>query len=254
MQCVKCGRDILTDAVFCHWCGHQLQARCQRCESPNPAGSAFCHSCGAVLSSRLDTPSQEQALESSPAHQAPRAAQCPRCARINEPGAAYCYRCGFSLEASRPAGADPPGIPAYREGRPAGFWVRLAAYLIDGIVLSTGWLVLVRTLGDGTFEADSVGEYFANLALSAAYFTLLVAAWGTTIGKRVFSMYVVHSDGSRVSPLRSLARALAQYVSAATLFIGFIMIGVRKDKRGLHDLICDTVVVIKDRPSRSGPP
>lgn len=172
----------------------------------------------------------------------------------NEPDAAYCYRCGFPLEDAHPAGADFPGIPAYREGRPAGFWVRLAAYLIDGAVLSIGWLVLVLTAGDGTFEANSAREFFVSVALDAAYFTLLVAAWGTTIGKRAFNMYVVHRDGSRVGPFRALARALAQYVSAATLLIGFIMIGVRKDKRGLHDLICDTVVVIRNRPPRSGPP
>ncbi len=32
-------------------------------------------------------------------------------------------------------------------------------------------------------------------------------------------------------------------LSALILLIGYIMIGVRRDKRGLHDLMADTVVV-----------
>ncbi|MDA1347455.1 MAG: RDD family protein [Chloroflexi bacterium] len=42
---------------------------------------------------------------------------------------------------------------------------------------------------------------------------------------------------------RAVARYFASLLSAALLLIGFIMIGLRRDKRGLHDLICDTVVL-----------
>jgi uncharacterized RDD family membrane protein YckC len=46
-----------------------------------------------------------------------------------------------------------------------------------------------------------------------------------------------------VSAARALVRYLAYFLSVFTLGIGFIMVGLRQDKRGLHDLVCDTVVI-----------
>jgi uncharacterized RDD family membrane protein YckC len=56
-------------------------------------------------------------------------------------------------------------------------------------------------------------------------------------------LYVVRTDGSRVGIGRALARYLAYVPSAIILGGGFLMIAWRQDKRGLHDLICDTVVI-----------
>ena len=78
-----------------------------------------------------------------------------------------------------------------------------------------------------------------------AYYTIAVAIWATTIGKRVFGIYILQSDGSKVGFFRALARALAISLSWITLGIGFLMIAFRGDKRALHDLICGTVVVYK---------
>ena len=44
-------------------------------------------------------------------------------------------------------------------------------------------------------------------------------------------------------PGRALVRALATGLSAIILGLGFLMVAFRKDKRGLHDLICDTKVI-----------
>ena len=40
-------------------------------------------------------------------------------------------------------------------------------------------------------------------------------------------------------------RTLCYSISFLILGIGFLMIAFRKDKRGLHDLICDTKVVYR---------
>jgi uncharacterized RDD family membrane protein YckC len=87
---------------------------------------------------------------------------------------------------------------------------------------------------------------FADLfswILDTLYFTGAIAIWATTAGKKPFGLYVVRSDGSKIGFGRALARSFAYYVSFFTLGAGFIMIAFRKDKRGLHDLICDTVVI-----------
>jgi uncharacterized RDD family membrane protein YckC len=82
-----------------------------------------------------------------------------------------------------------------------------------------------------------------DIALNTMYSAVLVSVWATTIGKRIFGLYVVRADGSKVGFGRALARWISYFASALILGIGFLMIAFRKDKRGLHDLICDTKVV-----------
>ena len=123
--------------------------------------------------------------------------------------------------------------------------------MIDSIILVAALSVLVLALTD-----VSPNDYFTDrdtsgtgdlisLILNALYAPLLIAIWATTVGKRAFSMYVVRPDGSRVGFGRAFGRELAKALSAALLLIGFLMIAVREDKRGLHDLIADTVVVMR---------
>ncbi|MDA0733177.1 MAG: RDD family protein [Chloroflexi bacterium] len=134
-------------------------------------------------------------------------------------------------------------------GRPGGFWIRLLAYFIDAVLLTVLFVVVWPIV-----SGESLTDYFASgeeltwgdlfsLALNLVYYTGAVANWATTIGKRPFGLYVVRTDGSKVGVGRALARYLAYVPSAIILGGGFIMIAFRQDKRGLHDLICDTVVI-----------
>ncbi len=81
------------------------------------------------------------------------------------------------------------------------------------------------------------------LLVSALYVIIGWSVWSTTIGKRIFGLYVLRPDGSKLTFGRAFARWLATSLSLILLGIGFLMIAFRRDKRGLHDLICDTVVV-----------
>ena len=56
-------------------------------------------------------------------------------------------------------------------------------------------------------------------------------------------MKVVRPDGSRVDLGRAAGRYFAKLLSMIVLFIGYIMVGFDSEKRGLHDMICDTRVV-----------
>ena len=82
-------------------------------------------------------------------------------------------------------------------------------------------------------------------AMGVIYFTVLVSAWSVTLGKLMFGLEVVRSDRSKVGIGRAFCRSLLYYVSLLILGIGFLMIAFRSDKRGLHDLICDTKVVYR---------
>jgi uncharacterized RDD family membrane protein YckC len=152
------------------------------------------------------------------------------------------------------AGADAVATPA-AQGRPAGFWIRLLAALIDGILLGgLMWVLWPAIFGEPYMQWNAAPattptadgpQFLLDLAIRGAYFVLLTSLWGTTIGKRVLGMWVVGSDGRKISIVRALGRYLGTIVSALILLIGYIMVAFRRDKRALHDLIADTWVVIK---------
>ncbi|PIE90268.1 MAG: hypothetical protein CR997_06675 [Acidobacteria bacterium] len=143
----------------------------------------------------------------------------------------------------------------------AGFWIRVAAKLIDGVILAVMGLLIVipffffattalRNTGDPNpgnpqFVIAIFAYYAITLALQALYPTFFVGKYAATPGKMMVGIQVLRSDGGRVSYLRAFARFWAELLSGMTLYIGYIMVGFTDEKTGLHDLICDTRVVYK---------
>ena len=218
---------------------------CPHCGAQNPPQSLFCIKCGASLSTSEGALGPTSVAEPALSHNV-----CPRCQVVNQPGSVHCYSCGLPMEGDFPSPAG-----ALTGARPAGFWIRLVAHVIDWTVLIAAVIIvlallpgipLAETLGklDGAFTVgDGLDSDFLMLAFSGAYFVVAVSVWSTTAGKRVFGLHVLRPDGSKVGPGRALARWVAYWLSSLLLFVGYLMIAFRSDKRGLHDLICDTVVV-----------
>jgi uncharacterized RDD family membrane protein YckC len=132
--------------------------------------------------------------------------------------------------------------------RPAGFWIRVVAAAIDVVVLtlvefSLG-LAARRMWGPGT--RDSNGLQFAifvfTLIFAGLYVTLLHAATGQTIGKLLAGVRVVLVDGGRLPIGTALLRFFAYAFSCLPLGFGFVMAGLRRDRRALHDLVAGTRV------------
>ncbi len=219
----------MAGAAFCHECGAAAVLRCRICNAENPAQSKFCHQCGESLEGASQPVGAPGAVRARVGTQA----RCPRCGEVNDPASLFCYRCGLPL-------GDVRGTrESAMVGRPAGFWIRLAAYIIDGLLLD---LPIYLALDVG-LDLGGLPTNLVSVIASVTYYTAGVAHWQTTIGKNVFGLRVLRVDGSKVSVGRALGRALSYYVSAFIFGIGFLMIAFRRDKRGLHDLICDTVVV-----------
>ena len=63
-----------------------------------------------------------------------------------------------------------------------------------------------------------------------------------TVGKMIFNMKVTDLQGQRISFARASGRHFAKYLSALTIFIGYIMAGFSEKKQALHDMIAGTVV------------
>lgn len=146
----------------------------------------------------------------------------------------------------------------------AGFWTRLAAYLIDLFVLSLIFSFVWTPLADARHWA--VPEFPVNLTDAAMqrywqemgawqdkalpvflpifllYTVLLTGRFGATLGKMLLRVKITRLDGSPIGYNRALLRWLASLLSNV-LFFGYILVGLRPDKRGLHDLLAGTKVV-----------
>ena len=129
-----------------------------------------------------------------------------------------------------------------------GFWVRVVAYIIDGILLTIVCGVVDRLLGINILATDwDHYDPLANvisLVIGWLYFALLESSErGATVGKMVMGLRVVTSDGQRLSFMNATGRYFAKILSAIILCIGFIMVAFTDKKRGLHDIIAGTLVI-----------
>ena len=132
--------------------------------------------------------------------------------------------------------------------RYAGFFVRLAAYLLDRLiaaaVLTPVWLVLTLLPGSGqvllfTWSLRAIVLYL----LRAVYFVLFLKLRGATPGKLLFRIEV-RSRRGRISWMDAVYReTVGRYLSGLVFGIGYLMAGFSSDRRGLHDRLCDTEVV-----------
>jgi uncharacterized RDD family membrane protein YckC len=131
--------------------------------------------------------------------------------------------------------------------RPAGFWIRAAALVIDlavfALVLLSFGAIGRRLLGlggDGAADHPSVALF--TLLFTAVYTIALHTVAGQTLGKSIVGVQVVGADGGRLTLGPALLRYLACYLSLAPLGLGFLMAGLRRDRRALHDLVAGTRV------------
>jgi len=131
-----------------------------------------------------------------------------------------------------------------------GFWVRLAAHVVDGFIISIGVFVIAfvlglaaAMLGGGGGDAASIGITVAMVLLGQFYHAYFVSSEKmATPGKRLCGLYVTDLEGHRLGFGHALGRNLAALASYLTLYIGFIMAGFTERKQALHDKIAGTLV------------
>jgi uncharacterized RDD family membrane protein YckC len=132
--------------------------------------------------------------------------------------------------------------------RPAGFWIRVVAAIVDFAVF---WLVnlTLGLLAARVFRVDlddAIGLRGSLAASSmlfvALYVIVLHALEGQTIGKLVTRVRVVGADDLPPPIGASVLRFFAYFVSLLPFGLGFLMAGLRADRRALHDLIAGTRV------------
>jgi uncharacterized RDD family membrane protein YckC len=150
----------------------------------------------------------------------------------------------------------PPTAPTHAY---AGFWRRVAAWMIDSLLLTVGLVIVVvvvsvfaaiglassgQTITDQNAGGVQLALYVVLLVLSWLYYAgLESSAWQGTVGKRIMRLLVTDAYGRRIGFGRATGRYFGKILSALVLFVGYLMVPFTEQKQGLHDLMAGTLVV-----------
>jgi uncharacterized RDD family membrane protein YckC len=152
----------------------------------------------------------------------------------------------------------------------AGFWSRFGAKILDGLILTVPLIVVIvvffstlipalqNVQGRGNTAMIAILAQFAIViaiyfALSLGYHIFFVGRYGATPGKMACGLKIVTAEGNQVSYLRATGRYFAE-IGIVSIGNGFcyvlgyadyITAAFDKEKRALHDFICNTRVIYK---------
>ncbi len=138
----------------------------------------------------------------------------------------------------------------------SGFWRRVAAALIDILILGVFITLLSIALGEawmatfGDSHENEIGMvlliFMTPVVITWAYAIFFESDEGATPGKQVLGIKVCLPDGGQPGVLRLTARWFLHVLSAVILGVGFLMPLWTKKKQTLHDVLTGTLVVRKE--------
>ncbi len=133
----------------------------------------------------------------------------------------------------------------------ASVWSRLIAGTLDvALLLLLDAAVIGLTIRLAGLDVASVGALPVTpltaflLLLDAGYVVVLTATGGQTFGKMVVGIRTVDLVGQPVTIAAALIRALVMVLSLLPAGVGLILVCVLPDRRGLHDRVAGTRVVV----------
>ena len=126
----------------------------------------------------------------------------------------------------------------------AGFWRRLAAFMVDCVILYFATMALIIVLVGVAPHAPGWTYTLAIILMMALYHAGFHSSRRqATPGKKALKIKVTDGSGQRIDFTRAALRYLAVWLSAIPLLLGFAMSAFTARKRALHDIVTDTLVV-----------
>jgi uncharacterized RDD family membrane protein YckC len=142
--------------------------------------------------------------------------------------------------ASAPAAAALPASAA----RPAGFWIRVAATLVDAIWMAAVVFALTLPFGGVTSQNGALVSSLVSMILGILVPVIGWATFGATPGKALLGLRVIGGKRRRgLGIVLAFLRLCGMMVSAVLFGLGFLMVAFSRDKRALHDHLAGTAVV-----------
>ena len=169
---------------------------------------------------------------------------CTQCGAQVDSSKQFCANCGKSLSGATADSAAASNLPAPY----AGFWRRVAAWILDYVVI----IVIMMVLG-AVLSVAGKPQQIAPLVLLMygllpwLYFAISESSSAQgTLGKSAAGIRVTDFRGERLSFGRATGRYFGKILSGFTMSIGFAMAGFTEKRQALHDKIADTLVVRKE--------
>jgi len=145
----------------------------------------------------------------------------------------------------------------------AGFWLRLVAAILDGIIMTLITLIPAYILGyvigmsmaatSSAYEIEMTAQALGNLlgfVVGWLYYTILESSnFQATFGKKLLGIVVVDLNGNRIGFGRANGRYFGKLLSLITLLIGHLMMGWTQQKQALYDKMAGCLVVRKNSPA-----
>ncbi len=207
---------------------------------------------------------------------------CAKCGQQGEDSARYCAACGAEF-ASHPQ-------PAASYPRPAGFWIRAVAHVVDN-------LIFIPLIGIGIYNLLVIKSALLMFLIAIPgffYKPLMESYYGATLGKMACGIQVMDAKGQKLSLSAAYLRFipflisnvvavisaltifwLPEFSSASTLvelgqvnqtnpvkhfrsIVGFLVMvdcivaGFTYRKRAVHDMMAGSYCVYKESYTESG--
>jgi uncharacterized RDD family membrane protein YckC len=166
------------------------------------------------------------------------------------------------------AAAAPPTVPVTGRYALAGWWSRVGATIIDGIIVGVGALLIMALFGSvfsiGFFASDEAGIVSLVVGLMLSFVAIAIVALlyapllmsrtnGKTLGRMALGIRVVRANGRPIT----FGFAMLREVAVKALLFGFagsITFGLANladvlwplwddENRALHDFVVDTRTV-----------
>lgn len=123
---------------------------------------------------------------------------------------------------------------------------RTVAFLIDAVILFVLAYIIALIVGGASstgFELQG-GPAFLTFILWFAYFVVLEATMGATLGKRAVGIRVVRADGCPITWSESLIRNALRIIDGILLYlVAAILVWQSPERQRLGDRIAHTYVV-----------
>jgi uncharacterized RDD family membrane protein YckC len=111
--------------------------------------------------------------------------------------------------------------------------------LMSGAIFN---LAVSTTIAIKILTACSIWVLFSPILLSTAYFTLLPAINGQTMGKIIMGIRVISATEQKITIGQSFLRTTGYFLSTIPFCTGFYWAFFHKETRTWHDLISNTKV------------
>lgn len=134
--------------------------------------------------------------------------------------------------------------------------LRIISGFLDLLIYSLFYQQIVLIL----VTSSTFSGFLTNLLLLLFFFIIIfplliplisilfVCTWGATPGKLITGLEIIDEKGAKISIRSAFFRNYAGYlISSSLFFLGFIWIYLDKKRRGWHDLISGTYVVVVEK-------